>query len=391
MTRFPRNAVHSGLLLGAAALLIVITGCSHTASTGGAGTAGSANIAIVDGTPIPVSEFFDDMQCYVPTQQAEKLPVGQAVLNRLIRSTVLERIAKSEGAYPSDAQVDQALTDIRTVNDATYIKPYSEQLAESGMTEDFIRRCEVIPSLCQLNLVSKGLSITDRDIQTYYSMHAKDVYTRPAAAHVKRIVARSDAEVQQYYKQLVSGLPFDQVYKESTDRTLKDGEIPNWVPLTDTTDKNMKPVLAAVKQTPAGKFTPPIKLAKDTWWITYVVETRPAQVLPFDQAKSMARTSLANEKLADNPTPVNQFEYDLRTKLMQAQITVFNPEYDTIVTAMHNPAPIPEFSRGGLTPPPGAVPPGSAGRFVPPPAGQPAIAPPGAAAAPAPSKPGANP
>jgi len=298
-------------------------------------------IATVNGVPISTQDFYVALQAYRPQQPTADQPAGIVKLRLLIHNAVIEQMAKKEGVYPTDAQVTDQLNNLRMVQEKNSVQPFDEQLKTEGLTEDYIKRLQIIPQLCQLDLLAKGITITDADATAYYQRHLADMFTKPERAHIKRMVLASQADADDVYAQLQKGASFAALNaSRSIDKQLIGGEVPQWLPLDNPHNPAATPLFEAIRSTPPGKVTKPIKF-QDSWWIVKIVAKKPREVFDQKSAKSMVRMAMTQQKIAAEPSRYTVLEKDWRNATMAADIQVGEPRYNTLVDELKNPPPLP--------------------------------------------------
>lgn len=327
----------AALVAVAAIAASALVGCNKGSANAGIGSADSAEIATVNDTPISVQDFYVALQAYRPRDASASMTAGNDRLRMLIENTIVEQLAKKEGVYPTDAQIAEQYNNLRMVQEQNLVQPFDEQLKNQGLTEDYLKRIQIIPQLCQLNLLSKGIAIGDPDVRAYYERHKADMFTKPERAHIKRMVLASQSDAASVYDQLRKGASFEALNAtHSIDKQLVGGEYTQWLPLDDPHSPEAKPLFEAIQKTPAGQTTPPVQF-QGSWWIVEVVEKKPKEVFDFKSAEPMVRMSMMQQKIAADPSRYVALEQNLRNALINADIRVTDPRYDPLVDQLKNP------------------------------------------------------
>jgi len=354
------RTLQRGVALAAiAAITGALAGCNKgAADVGSTNVPGDAAIATVNGAPITSQDVYISLQAYRPQRPSADQPAGIVKLRLLIHNAVIEQMAKKEGVYPTDAQVEEQLSNLRMVQEKNSVLPFDDQLKLEGLNEDYIKRLQIIPQLCQLNILARGITITDADATAYYQRHQVDMFTKPERAHIKRMVLASEADAADVYAQLQKGASFEDLNAaRSIDKQLVGGEVPQWLPLDDPHNPAAKPLFEAIRSTPPGKTTPPVKF-QDSWWIVKIVDKKPREVFDLASAKSMVRMSMMQQKIAAEPSRYTVLEQDWRNATMSADIEVTEPRYTSLVDELKNPPPLPVQSSAPPPAPAQAVAPG---------------------------------
>lgn len=343
-----------------------VVGCNSQGASSSGGSSlstvsSSANVATVNGTPITQADFYQQLQTYRPQQNPmggmDTEPAGVVVLRELIQTQLLEQLAKKDGVYPADAQVDQGYQDLQLQDTSTSVKPLDQQLQEDGLSPDLVKQNQIVPQLCQLNEVSKGITVTDADVKAYYDLHKSEPqFTLPDQVHLKRIVCNTQADATALYNQLQKGGTWDAAYNspQSVNKTFPDGDFPNWISLNNMTNPQAKPLFDALKATDAGKYAPPVKL-ENQFWVIQVVEKRAGQTYSLDKVSNLIKDQLLNQKAMTDPSKAGAFQAAMRDKATTADIKVNESQYQPLVQQITNPAP-PAPMMAPPTPAPGGAP-----------------------------------
>ncbi len=101
---------------------------------------------------------------------------------------MVEGLAQDQGVAPTDAEVTTQYNNIKMLQDARNIKGFDQALTDAGMTPEIFQELQVKPQLAQIKLLTKGLTVTDADVQTFYNANKDKQFTKPARVHIKRIV-----------------------------------------------------------------------------------------------------------------------------------------------------------------------------------------------------------
>jgi parvulin-like peptidyl-prolyl isomerase len=221
--------------------------------------------------------------------------------------------------------------------------------------------------MCQMNLVTRGITVTDADINAFYELHKGDVYTMPERVHLKRIVLATQADAQDISNQISKGAAFESFLSRSTNKQYQDGDMPAWVSV-ENSPKQIQQFVDQVKNLSIGQTTPPIEY-QGTWWLVKVVDKKPHEVIPLDSVKESVRIQVLSQKVGADQSHVQQMTQDLRNAQMAAKIVITLPQYQPLIALINNP-PVqqmaPPAQRGGGGQPPagggGAPPPGGGGQ-----------------------------
>lgn len=196
--------------IAASALVLAAgLGCKRPETSGST----TGNLATVDGTTISMADFTDyltrmpSVEVSAQGHQME-LPVvgslGLQALKELVQQRLLLEIAKEEGVYPTDADVDKELK-FRTSTNADYVRILMNQgFAMHQIQEDL--RLE----LARNNIITKGVTVTDADAKNFIKNNPKN-FTLPPSVDALWIVVRSEKAKAAVDKALASGSSFAMV------------------------------------------------------------------------------------------------------------------------------------------------------------------------------------
>ena len=318
-----------------------LLGCSKAEAIGSGSSAAtiSGNIATVNGVGISQVYFYNALQIFrLPANGRNPYPnesVGTTILRRLIQNQIVEQLAKKEGVYPSDADIQNLYKEVVYLQDKKSVKPFEKQLSELGLTPAYFQHDQILPHLCQINLAAKGLKITDQELSSYYSEHLADEFTIHNAAHIQRMVLSTKADADKISNAIKAGKSFDEMYSKSDSKDPDFGDIPQWIALDDKNPQFL-PVITALNATPAGSVTAPISF-QGGYWIIKVVQKRPAEIIPQDKVPATLREGLMQEKSGADSARLTAFESELNAAQRNADIKVMNPQYNDLVTELKNP------------------------------------------------------
>lgn len=246
------NPSKTKILLSALALGVVLVGCGR----------GEDTLAKVDGDAITV----DELNEYLSTKptvrvmvqgQVVALPVApdeslafQAMQDLVIRRAMLQ-MAADEGVTPTDQEVEKEI-EFRTQLNPNYIK----ELQGRGFTMGQIRK-EVMVALAEEKLVTKGITVTDAEVEQYIVDNPNNFIT-PARADLFWVVLTDAPDLatkkQAVDRELAAGTRFQEIatrYSEDPNARQSGGRYPANV-LTQ-----MAPaVRSAVEAASPGDYTP---------------------------------------------------------------------------------------------------------------------------------------
>lgn len=191
------SALAVGLGLGVVVLGI---GCNRGGSSSGSG----GTVAVVNGTPITEQEFIhylmikptvQVMSNRGPVDARVAQPLGFQALNELVQQKLVVQMAKDEGVYPSEKDITDEI-DFRKETDANFVKNLMSKGLDLGMIKEALA-----VELSQENLIGKGITVSDADIDAYIKQHPEQ-FMQPATIDLRWILVKTAAGKKQVDDQL---------------------------------------------------------------------------------------------------------------------------------------------------------------------------------------------
>ncbi|MFM9871862.1 MAG: SurA N-terminal domain-containing protein [Fimbriimonadaceae bacterium] len=318
------NGLH---LLAIAVLATTLSGCGNKENKG---------FASVNGTPITNSELIEYLETkstvrvsvqgvqQIPNSQEANAQVSgtlafQALQDMVVRKLVIQ-MAQKEGVLPSMDDVNAHIKLLGDVN-PTFV----QNLQSRGLSMKGIRE-QVQVDLAQQNLVSKGITVTDAEVDSYIKSN-KAEFQDPAKAEMLWIVSNTQSKALAE-ADLNKGTKFEDVaVKFSIDPNAKQlggkfnssGQTPppGGFPINALAEV----FRTAVEKTTAGKSTDWIAIPgkEGTFAKFYVVRKTEAR----DQEITPARKELVKRGLAvARGQQTKDIQEKLATMLREAKITV---------------------------------------------------------------------
>jgi hypothetical protein len=337
---------------------LALAGCNHPATnditsvtSGGSGST-VATLTTPKGSTLTVSEpeFYAQLQSFVPNASAQSFapigqPTGRMVMQQMLQNLMVEGLAQDEGVAPTNAEIETQYNVNKTIQDARSIKPFEQSIADAGLTPQIIKDLQVKPYLSQIKLATKGATVSDADIQTYYNTNKDKEFTKPARVHIKRIVVANQAEAQAISAAIKGGQTFESQVSKSLDKSTPDGEIAQWVP-TNPAPPQLAALIKPITETQAGTVTAPIPFRPNpsqpiTYWIVKVVEKKDKEVVSQDGAKDLIHAQLLQQKAQADPQAQQTMQQSLRDFESQAKLSINGAQYASLAQELTHPAPPP--------------------------------------------------
>ena len=338
----------------AAVSCLALAGCNHSDAGGGSlGPAANNETAVATLTTpknatltITEPQFYAQLQNYVPNTPPQTFaPVGQAagrlVLQQLMLNLMVEGLAQDQGVAPTAAEINAQYGNIKLIQNARNIKPFEQALSEAGLSEQLFQDLQVKPQLAQLKLLTKGVTITDTEIQSYYNVNKDKQFTKPARVHIKRIVVATLPEAQAITKEISGGKTFESEVSKTLDKATPDGDVNQWVPL-DNPDPRMASLTQPIKATAVGAVAPPITVpgpnGQNSYWVVKVMEKKDKETPALADVKELIRANLLQQKAQENPTAQQDLQKQLREFQAQTKIVTKSPQYQALATELMHPS-----------------------------------------------------
>lgn len=230
----------------------------------------------VNGEEINAGEYYSRMEFlpgvgrFIGQDNFEESPPGILTLQLLIEERVIMQCARENNVYPSKEQIDE-MHQNRVGKNPEYLKKWLAM----GLTEAGLRYQSVIEA-CQFNLITKGILVTDQEVDKYYNGNKRE-FTTPRMMKLSVLVV-SEENKTKAEGELSAGKAFADVVKQySEDVTKTKGGALGEVEVEQFTDAIQK-ALDSVK---IGQSTEWIR--GETKWVRFLKEgVTPSALKPLD-------------------------------------------------------------------------------------------------------------
>jgi parvulin-like peptidyl-prolyl isomerase len=346
-----RLCCRAGMLLVLALIVPLASGC------------GRKIVAKVNGDPIYRDEFVTRTINFRQATPGEA--AGLQTLSAMVNEMIVTQEARRENVVPTDKDIDDRL------------KMIAQQLAPRGQTlEEFLQqsgvtmeaaRVEMRNDLARRNLMTKGITVTDAEIQKFYDEHKKE-FTTPEQFTIRQITVSTEQDAKDAKTDLKNADFGLVAISRSKDIFKQQGGL---VPPFTASPPPGFPVDASVRQVAyrmkEGELSDPIKVGNQ-WVIVKLEKKEPAKAPTFAEMKEPIREGLMQQK-AQQTGKLDQVQQKLVSLRQQAEIEILDEQYRNVPQFQKQPMP----SAPGLPGTQGAQPPGEG---VP---SEPAAPPPGGA------------
>jgi parvulin-like peptidyl-prolyl isomerase len=133
---------------------------------------------------------------------------GFMTLQQLINESLIIQLARQQGVYPSDAELDAEIA--KRLKENSKLK---EAFTMLGLTdEDF--KWDVLVTMCQFRVITKGVNITDFEVENSYKANVGTRYTLPKRFVVRVITVGKAEDQKKVDDALLAGKTWGQVASE---------------------------------------------------------------------------------------------------------------------------------------------------------------------------------
>ena len=252
---------------------------------------------------------------------------GKPVVQQIVDETLRRQYAEAKKAYPTDAEVEARIKEDQKQPE------FAKSIADAGLTLDQYRKV-VRDEMAQVNIMAKGVTITDAEVQRYYKIHTDKRNPRarfytPETVQVAVIGTRSKQAAEAALAELQQGTPWEEVArKHSLDTSAFQGGVLPPFGRGRTLCAQIPGMEAAIFGMEPGQRIGPVKFGEG-WWLIQCREKFPEKTLPFEAVKHRARLWALLEK----GVPVNgrrvASEYAAFQK--KAKVQVFDPFFRSLM------------------------------------------------------------
>ena len=199
--------------LAALAATTFLGACNRGGTSGGGDT-----VAVVNGEKIST----DDYNRYMSQLAQVRVATGQGVvaapvaggtigfqaLEDVIRRQALMQLAKDEGVYPTDADVEAELK-FQIARNPNFLQAATK---EKGLSMDAIKN-ELRVQVAQEKLITKGITVSDDQVDRYIKANP-DKFTEPKRVSLLWISVKDPAKKKQVDDALAGSTPFGKVAEQ---------------------------------------------------------------------------------------------------------------------------------------------------------------------------------
>lgn len=212
---------------------------------------------------------------------------GASTLNSMVQREIRRQFLKKHGAIASDKQVDERLRfEARSPE-------FAPILEKAGKSEPEYRE-SLARVLSELNLVSKGVDVTEAEMREYYDRNAspnnpRALFYSPEVVTLAVIAAPNRAIAEKAKAALNAGLDWASAARQySVDDSAETGGIMQPFALGRSVTAISKGLDAVGQKLEKGQQAGPLQLG-NLWWLVRCLERRPAQKRTYEEVKETVR------------------------------------------------------------------------------------------------------
>ncbi|MBS1718584.1 MAG: peptidyl-prolyl cis-trans isomerase [Armatimonadetes bacterium] len=163
----------------------------------------------VNGEEVKGGEYYRRMEYLggvgrVRGNSFEQFPPGLLTIEQIITEKLILQMAKDRGVMPSEKDIDDEIK--YRMEDTPKLL---DDWMTTGQTKDELRY-QMRINLCQLNMLTQGITVTDQQVQTFYNENPS-MFTNPKQVQLQVIVVSDDATKQKVDADLAAGKKFADV------------------------------------------------------------------------------------------------------------------------------------------------------------------------------------
>lgn len=219
---------------------------------------------------------------------------GDATLDMLTERELRRQFLKAQGAEATDKQVED-----RYRLEAK-IPEFFSTLSETHQTEQQYRE-SLKRVLSEMNLVTKGITVSDAEVREYYRRNAdprniRGIYYKPPFVQLAVIATPTKPAAEQAIRELRAGKPFSTVASKYSlhDSATNGGLLPAYY-LGRSMTMHALGIDQLAKNLEANRQIGPAKLG-NMWWIVRCIGRKPARRYTFEEVRETSELLVRNNK-----------------------------------------------------------------------------------------------
>lgn len=276
-------------------LALVLSGC------------GRNTFATVNGEKITKDEFYKRVErssaydLLQVTQQQQVDPhlvqAGPVVLEQMINEKIIEQVAKQRNVLPTDAQIQKKIDLAKKDAGRKGAGGLTAVLNQRRMSPEDYKK-ELYATQCLLNIVTKGVKVSDTEVRDFYNRAKDRIYTTPENVRTAVIICEKQDKINVAYDKIKSGTDFSTVALNMSEDARTRGSGGELQPLVRGMRRVVPPiVIDTAFGLKIGEISKPF-VAQEAqsparWVIIKALDHRQKSTQSFDEVKDQIREGLA--------------------------------------------------------------------------------------------------
>ncbi|RYG31601.1 hypothetical protein EON81_22525 [bacterium] len=315
--------MNSPIRISLAVAAALVVGTTFTAcNRGGSGGGGGDSLATFNGDRISKDEYYRHLERMgqvrvVTAQGTVPAPVAggtlgfQALEDMVNRQAVLQ-VAKDEGVYPTDADIQKEL-DFQSSKAPDFLK----NLTAQGLSIDSIKD-DLRVQLAQEKVITKGITVSDEEVDRYIKGNPSK-FRQPKLVQMRWIVVKSPDQKKQVDEALSSGQSFkDVAIRYSLAPNARDNEGRYTTPVYDDFPPVLKKLSDGLSEGKTSSWIADSGGASVKFYVESKTPARNVEITPV--MKEEVKRSLARLRGQQG----SDFQKKLQKKVLAAKIDIPN-------------------------------------------------------------------
>lgn len=286
----------------------------------------------INGEEVSRDQFCERLEATPMQTQSGPVPTGKYVMAEVISQTLLLQFAKEKGVSPTQEQMDKRLESYKKRAGGSMDQLLAQLRASAADVNT-----RLMTEQAFINLVSRGITITDEQVKSAYQEAIKDKnspFRKPDSAEISGIFCKDKARADKAYKQLLAGKNFGTVAGQFSDNpgAKENKGVLGWI--SSDMQAVPKPVRDIAFSIAVGKFSKPTKVDVD-WMIIKVNKRETGKAEKLDDVRDLISDRLAMEAGAAK----NNVHAELQAFTEKADIQVKSDRYKEVIDEIKKPRP----------------------------------------------------
>ncbi|MEN6521801.1 MAG: SurA N-terminal domain-containing protein [Armatimonadota bacterium] len=247
---------------------------------------GKGSFVSVNGEKISKDEFYKKLEL----TSIQGRPAGELVLDQMINEKLIDQMAKEKGVLPTEAQINEKIEYLKKDGSLTQV------LQQRGLTIDEFKS-EIYPRQAMINIVTKGVTVSDKEVNDRYNQIKDRLYTTAANVEIAAVICGKKEKIEKADAQIKQGVDFGTVAMRLSEDKLSNqtqgklGRVWRGQPGVPTN------LIEEAFKLKVGDVSKPFLVAPKgqtpQWVIIKATDRKPKVVRTFNEVKSQCREDVA--------------------------------------------------------------------------------------------------